>query len=69
MLNLQNQCKKWTTRKCRRSWRPLHLKTIRPDDDSAKLKTPGGTLKQVKDVVNKGAKPAEAVSDERRGRS
>ena len=33
----------------------------RPDDDSAKLKTPGGTLKQVKDVVNKGAKPAEAV--------
>jgi len=33
----------------------------RPDDDSAKLKTPGGTLKQVKDVVNKGAKPAEAM--------
>jgi hypothetical protein len=32
----------------------------RPDDDSAKLKTPGATLKQVKDVVNKGAKPAEA---------
>ena len=31
------------------------------DDDSAKLKTPGGTLKQVKDVVNKGAKPAEAM--------
>jgi hypothetical protein len=30
----------------------------RPDDDSAKLKTPGTTLKQVKDVVNKGAKPA-----------
>ena len=29
------------------------------DDDSAKLKTPGATLKQVKDVVNKGAKPAE----------
>ena len=28
-----------------------------PDDDSAKLKTP--TLSQVKDVVNKGAKPAE----------
>ena len=25
------------------------------DDDSAKLKTPGATLKQVKDVVNKGA--------------
>ena len=33
----------------------------KPDDDSAKLKTPGGTLKQVKDVVNKGAKPAEAM--------
>jgi len=33
----------------------------RPDDDSAKLKTPGSTLKQVKDVVNKGAKPAEAM--------
>ena len=31
----------------------------KPDDDSAKLKTPGATLKQVKDVVNKGAKPAE----------
>tara|TARA_Y100000593_G_scaffold31868_1_gene62792 strand:+ start:184 stop:1326 length:1143 start_codon:yes stop_codon:yes gene_type:complete len=30
------------------------------DDDSAKLKTPGASLKQVKDVVNKGAKPAEA---------
>ena len=31
------------------------------DDDSAKLKEPGGTLKQVKDVVNKGAKPAEPM--------
>ena len=31
------------------------------DDDSAKLKTPGTTLKQVKDIVNKGAKPAEAM--------
>jgi len=31
------------------------------DDDSAKLKTPGGSLKQVKDVVNKGAKAAEAA--------
>ena len=31
------------------------------DDDSAKLKTPGITLKQVKDIVNKGAKPAEAT--------
>jgi len=28
-------------------------------DDSAKLKTPGGTLKQVKDIVNKGAKPGD----------
>jgi len=33
----------------------------RPDDDSAKLKTPGGSLKQVKDVVTKGAKSAEAA--------
>jgi len=32
-----------------------------PTDDSAKLKTPGATLKQVRDVVNKGAKPAEAM--------
>ena len=31
------------------------------DDDSAKLKTPGGSLKQVKDVLNKGAKPAEGM--------
>ena len=31
----------------------------RPDDDSNKLKTPGTTLKQVKDIVNKGAKPAD----------
>ena len=31
----------------------------KPDDDSAKLKTPGGSLKQVKDVVNKNAKPAD----------
>jgi len=34
------------------------------DDDSAKLKTPGTTLKQVRDVVNKGAKPAEAMKEE-----
>ena len=33
----------------------------RSTDDSAKLKTPGTTLKQVRDVVNKGAKPAEAM--------
>ncbi len=31
------------------------------DDDSAKLKTPGGSLKQVKDVVNKGAGKADAM--------
>ena len=33
----------------------------RPDDDSNKLKTPGGTLKQVRDVVNKGAKAADSM--------
>jgi hypothetical protein len=33
----------------------------KPDDDSAKLKTPGSTLKGVKDVVNKGSKPAEPM--------
>ena len=33
----------------------------KPDDDSAKLKTPGVTLKQVKDVVTKGAKPADPM--------
>ena len=33
----------------------------KPDDDSAKLKTPGATLKQVKDVVNKGAAAADAM--------
>ena len=31
------------------------------DDDSAKLKEPGATLKQVKDVVTKGAKPADPM--------
>ena len=31
----------------------------KPDDDSNKIKTPGSTLAQVKNVVNKGAKPAE----------
>ena len=30
----------------------LHPENYKSDDDSAKLKTPGGTLKQVKDVVN-----------------
>ena len=33
----------------------------RPDDDSNKLKEPAGTLKQVKDVVNAKAAPAEEV--------
>ena len=37
---------------------PYNYKT---DDDSAKLKTPGTSLKQVKDVVNKGAKPADPM--------
>ena len=32
-----------------------------PTNDSAKLKPAGGTLKQVRDVVNKGAKPAEPL--------
>ena len=31
----------------------------KPDDDSNKLKTPSTTLKQVKDIVTKGAKPAD----------
>jgi hypothetical protein len=33
----------------------------KPDDDSAKLKTPGASLSQVKDVVNAKAKPADAM--------
>jgi hypothetical protein len=36
----------------------------KPDDDSNKLKTPGATLAQVRDVVNSKAAKAEAVSDE-----
>ena len=36
----------------------------RPDDDSNKLKEPGATLKQVKDVVNAKAAPAEEVEYE-----
>ena len=35
-----------------------------PTNDSAMLKTPGGTLKQVKDVVNKNAVKAEEVETE-----
>ncbi len=33
----------------------------RSTDDSAKLKTPGATLKQVRDVVNKGAGSADPM--------
>jgi hypothetical protein len=46
------------------SWEDLGGPTVdnyRPDDDSAKLNTPGKTLAQVRDVVNKGAKPAEPM--------
>jgi hypothetical protein len=46
------------------SWEDLGGPTpenYRSDDDSAKLKTPGATLKQVKDVVNKGAKAADPM--------
>jgi hypothetical protein len=46
------------------SWEDLGGPTpedYKSTDDSAKLKTPGATLKQVRDVVNKGAKPAEAM--------
>jgi len=48
------------------SWEDLGGPTpenYKSDDDSAKLKT-GEGLKQVKDVVNKGAKPAEAMKEE-----
>ncbi len=37
---------------------PQNYKT---DDNSAKLKTPGASLKQVKDVVNKGAKAGDSA--------
>jgi len=46
------------------SWEDLGGPTpenYKTDDDSAKLKTPGATLKQVKDVVNKGAKAADPM--------
>ena len=46
------------------SWEDLGGPTpdnYRPDDDSAKLITPTGTLKSVKNVVTKGAKSAEAM--------
>ena len=49
------------------SWEDLGGPTpenYKSDDDSAKLKTPGATLKQVKDVVTKGAKPAEGMKED-----
>ncbi len=46
------------------SWEDLGGPTpenYKSTDDSAKLKTPGATLAQVKDVINKGAKAAEPM--------
>jgi len=46
------------------SWEDLGGPTpenYKSDDDSAKLKTPGATLKQVRDVVNKGASAADPM--------
>jgi hypothetical protein len=46
------------------SWEDLGGPTpenYKSDDDSAKLSIPGATLKQVKNVVNKGAKAADAM--------
>ena len=46
------------------SWEDLGGPTpenYKSDDDSAKLSTPGATLKQVKDVVNKGAGAADPM--------
>ena len=46
------------------SWEDLGGPTpenYKTDDDSAKLSIPGATLKQVKNVVNKGAKAADAM--------
>ena len=48
------------------SWEDLGGPTpenYKVDDDSAKLKTPGATLKQVKDVVTKGAKSGVKSGD------
>ena len=39
----------------------------KPDNDSAKLKAPGGTLKQVKDVVNKNAGKADPMKTLKQG--
>ena len=55
---------KMTTGGQNTSWEDLGGPTpenYRSDDDSAKLKTPGATLKQVRDVVNKGAKAADPM--------
>jgi SHS2 domain-containing protein len=55
---------KMTTGGQNASWEDLGGPTpenYRSDDDSAKLKTPGATLKQVRDVVNKGAKAADPM--------
>ena len=52
------------------SWEDLGGPTpenYRPDDDSAKISTPGATLKQVKNVVNKGSMKSlakESVEDD-----
>jgi hypothetical protein len=49
------------------SWEDLGGPTVdnyRPDDDSAKLKDAAAVLKQVKNVVNKGAAPAEKMREE-----
>jgi hypothetical protein len=46
------------------SWEDLGGPTpdnYKPDDQSAALKTPGASLKQVKNVVNKGAKAADSM--------
>ena len=46
------------------SWEDLGGPTpenYKPDNDSAKLNTPGSTLKQVKDIVNKGAGKADPM--------
>ena len=46
------------------SWEDLGGPTpenYKTDDESAKLKTPGASLAQVKNVVNKGAKPADGM--------
>jgi hypothetical protein len=47
------------------SWEDLGGPTpenSRPDDDSNKLKDPAAILKTVQDIVNRGAKPADAMS-------